>query len=1274
MRDSLAEQELLRPYLPRLLLQWLGESPAETHRIVDGSIAFVDISGFTKLSERLAKRGKVGAEELTDAIGTCFTRLLGVAYGNGGGLIKFGGDALLLLFTGRDHPSKAARAAFGMRRELREIGSLSTPGGRVALKMSVGVHSGPFHFFLVGDSHRELIITGPSASETVLMESTADAGEIVVSPATAAALADDVIGRPKGPGFLLRKEPMDITSERGGIEALPRTDAMLGCIPIATREHMLAGLHEPEHKPVTIAFIHFDETDRLIEAEGADACATVLDALTGDVQTAADRRGICFLGTDVDRDGGKIILTAGAPTVSGNDEERMLLALREIIDRERALPIRVGVNRGHVFAGDIGPFYRRTYTVMGDAVNLSARLMAKARPGEILATEGVLRQSRTRFDAEPLEPFHVKGKAQPVRAFALGSVARGEVSREETSAPLVGREREMKVLLSALASAREGRGHIVEIVGEPGIGKSRLVEELKDHARDLTVLAAACELYQASTPYAPLTGTLRRLLGIGDAEEHAVAAERLRAIVASQAPQLLAWVPLLGILLDVEIPPTPEVEQLDEEFRRQRLEEVATELLAALLTEPTLFVVEDAHWMDEASAQLLHRLTSDISALPWLICSARRDVDGGFVATGPDVEVLRPEPLDAAAASALVDAATEEMPFAPHEIAALADRSGGNPLFLKELLTAARAAGGIEGLPDSVEALITARIDRLPPRERTILKRLSVLGPTFHGELARAVVPAELASDEQAWERLEEFIATDREDSLSFRHALIRDAAYEGLPFKLRRDLHALVGSTIEREAGEEAEQHAEILSLHFFNAARYGPAWRYSRIAAERARSIFANIEAADFYERAIEAARREEAVAEAELAAVYESLGDVRKRIGEFPRASDSYSRARRILQQDTIAGARLMLKEARVRQASGRFADAIRWIRRVERSLVALEAAEAAAQRAQAAVAYAAVRKDQGRQSEVIRWSLRAIPEAEAAGDKDALAHAYMLLESAFVNLGMWEKAIYSGQALGLYEELGDLWGQGIIYNNLGIRAYFEGRWDEAVELYGKSREACEKIGDAVSAALGTVNAGEILSDQGHFDEAEALFRKVLRTWKAAGDPSSVAYALSNLGRLAYRRGNYEEALATLEEARSMFLATSAEADAIEAEARIAECHLLSGRTVEPLEMAERLLARTKAISGPSGPLAPMLHRLRGSALIPMCKLVEARESLEESLAIARNRNALYDISLTLGALASLAAASGEMARGYLEERKAIFDRLGVIKIAGEGLDRV
>jgi class 3 adenylate cyclase/tetratricopeptide (TPR) repeat protein len=1261
-------QESLRPYLPRLLIQWLCTNPSSLYQEVEGSIAFVDISGFTKLSERLAKKGKVGAEELTEAIGTCFTRLLSVAYANGGGLIKFGGDALLLLFTGADHPARAAAAAVGMRRELREMGSLASPGGRVRLRMSVGVHSGVFHFFLVGESHRELMITGPAASETVAMEGTAEAGEIVASPAAASALPAAWLGSAKGDGFLLRKEPPGIVPERAPVDATPSAEQMLACIPRATREHVIAGLHELEHKRVTVAFIHFDRTDHLIAFDGLEMFAKALNDLVAEVQDAADRHGVCFLGTDIDRDGGKIILTAGAPTSSGNDEERMLLTLRQIIEREHGLPIRIGVNRGHVFAGDIGPFYRRTYTVMGDAVNLAARLMAKAQPGEIVATEPVLQPSRTKFETVPMEPFMVKGKAQPITAFRVGPVDRAAAveseSRGDAGSPLIGREKEMEALLTALTSARGGSGRIMEIVGEPGIGKSRLIEELKKNASDMTILAAACELYHASTPYSPLAGPLRGLFGIGETDDAAAAAERIRGIVVSLVPHLAAWLPLLGILLDIPMPSTPAVDQLGDEFRRQRLEEVTVELLSEALTEPTLFVFEDTHWMDEASSDLIHRLSADLANKPWFLCLTRRDVSEGFSSRAPLVEVLHPQPLDVTAAAALVDAATEEMPLSPHEISALAERSGGNPLFLKELLAAARAAGGIEGLPDSVEAVITARIDRLPPRERTILRRLSVLGPAFRGELARAVVPPELLTDEAAWERVDEFIEDDGEDTLRFRHALIRDAAYEGLPYRLRQELHALVGETIEREAGSEAEEHAEILSLHFFNARRYEASWRYSRVAAERAGTIYANVDAADFLERAIESARREAKFDPVDVAGVYESLGEVRKRIGEYGPADAAYAKARRLVAGDPVAVSRLLQRQGTIRTLSARYPEALRWFHRARKWIEDVQGDAAAKQRAQIAVALAGARTQQGRAGEAVRWGSIAVTEAEKAEDKDALAHAYFVLDNAYVLLGDYDKATYSQRALELYNELGDLWGQGVVLNNLGVYAAWRGQWNEALDLYEQGRQAREKIGDAVNAAYGTVNIGEILSDQGRLDEAEPLIRKALRVWKAAGFRHAVVYATSALGRLTARRGDYDEAMRLLEEASAEAEDIGAQGDGIEADARIAECLALQARSQEALEVADRTLERAR--SSPRGQQAiPVLERVRAWAFIDLGRLEQAVTAFQESLRSARERNLEYEVALTQRGLAKL--TSGEESETLERESRLILERLGVVAVA-------
>ena len=191
MRDG----EILRPYVADLVIDWLRDSPDAVYREVDGTLAFVDISGFTALTERLARAGAVGAEEMSDILSAVFTDLLAVAFSYGAWLVKWGGDAVLLLFEGEEHPALASRAAFEMRRVLRRVGRVRATAGSASLRLSVGVHSGPVAFFLVGTQHRELVITGPAATEVALMDDAADAGDILLSPA-AAALVDPRVARP----------------------------------------------------------------------------------------------------------------------------------------------------------------------------------------------------------------------------------------------------------------------------------------------------------------------------------------------------------------------------------------------------------------------------------------------------------------------------------------------------------------------------------------------------------------------------------------------------------------------------------------------------------------------------------------------------------------------------------------------------------------------------------------------------------------------------------------------------------------------------------------------------------------------------------------------------------------------------------------------------------------------------------------------------------------------------------------------------------------------
>lgn len=1272
---------LLRPYLPRIQLEWLAAMPSTTHRVVDGSLLFADISGFTKLSERLARRhGKAGAEEIVDVIGACFGELLPLAYDEGGGLVKFGGDALLLLFVDDDHPLRAARAAAAMQAAMRRIGSVRAGADgdvRARLRMSAGVHSGPLHFFLVGDSHRELFVTGPGATAMATMEAIADAGEVVVSPDTATRLPSALVGPEKGPGRLLDlRAAVRSGPPSGPAPRPPRVgdDALLGCVPVAVRRHVLSGLHEPEHRLVTIGFVKFSGLDAVLASEGPGAIAGHLDALTARVQAAVERHGVSFLATDVDRDGGKFLLAAGAPEATGDDEARMLLAMRDIVALESPLGVRAGVNAGHVFTGDVGPAYRRTYTVMGDATNLAARVMAKAVPGQLLATEAVLTRTSMPFRLTPVEPFMVKGKSRPVVASLVGAPVVGHRSADGgEDVALVGRDAEVAVLAGALASASAGRGSYVEVVGDAGIGKSRLLAAVEARAADDGVrwLAAVCQAYESATPYFPFRSLLREALGVIDGAGATDVAARLRDVVADRAPELLPWLPLLAVPLDVAVGSTPESDQLEDRYRRERLELAVGDLLTRLLAEPTAIVVDDAHLIDEASADLLRHLADRAPARPWLVCTARRDVaDTSIGATGAHATSLRLRPLDTEAATALVEAATADAPLTPHAVSVVVRRASGNPLFLHEILTAIAGGGaGVDELPGTIEALVTARIDRVSPADRAMLRELSVLGTTFPTTLADAIVSDNLA-DGAAWPRLREFVERD-ERTVRFRNAVIRDVAYAGLSFRHRRELHAEAASRILDGAGDDTESVAELLSFHFHHAECHAESWHHSIVAAEQAQVAFANAEQAIFLERAIAAARRS-GVDVAALASAYELLALARTRLGSYAAADRAYRHARRLLDGDPVGDARVMLRIAWLQGYLERYANARRWVSRAVKALDGVEGSAAAAQRAQLMAGQARFSQEAGRPLAAMRWCRRAIDAMSGVASAPHLAMACEAGAEAEKILG-WGH-LYGGRldeatphlerSLALYESIDDLSGQASVLNMMGASAYWRGEWVEALALYERARDLVGRTGNAVMQAFCTNNIGEILCDQGRLDDAERLFRQAVRVWQAAGHRSRVAYAKTNLARVALRAGRYADALALYEEAKAESLDVGADGDVLESDSRIAECLLALGLWGQALALAETGLDRSRSL-GDAPPQNALLHRVRGAALMWLGELDAARASLEASLAAGRVRHADYEIALTLQVMADLAEREhGERDIDLDAESRSILDRLGVV----------
>jgi tetratricopeptide (TPR) repeat protein len=819
--------------------------------------------------------------------------------------------------------------------------------------------------------------------------------------------------------------------------------------------------------------------------------------------------------------------------------------------------------------------------------------------------------------------------------------------------------------------ARRRISHVVEIVGDPGIGKTRLVEELRTFSVGFTQLEARCGQYTISAPYFPWRMLLRPLAGLTPDDPAETAGEQLRIWVEAVMPDLAQWLPLLAIPFDVQVPTTKEVEELDPGFRRQRLHETVEQFLQRVLMMPTLLVFEDAHWMDDASRELLRHLTARPAPRPWLVAVTRRPSEHGFVTAGaPGASLLELVPLsDAATAQLLLAAAGQEVALSEAEVEGLSARSGGNPLFIRELVANARHEGAQGALPETVEMLITTRIDTLEPSDRLLLRYASVIGGVFELGLLDEVASAELGEVRslERWERLGEFVGWEGEDALRFRNDLFRSVAYESLSFRRRRQIHGIVGEALEVRVAGEADSISDLLSLHFLRAEQFDKAWQYSMLAGERAQTMYANVVSAELYDRALEAAEHLPTLAATEIGRAAENLGDVAQLAARYDTAGTAFERARDLLADDPMAQARLMLKEGLLREFEGKFTEAVQWFQRGLRALegVAERDAAYASARARLELAHAALLFRQGQLEDSIQSCERAIPFAEESGDRQALARAYWYMGSALADLGNPEGTAYYERALPVFVEVGDLAAQGEILNNLGVNAYLEGRWDEALAHYEESREAKERAGDVRGAALGPMNMAEILSDQGQLEQAEEMFNDCLRVWRAAGYALGTAVITGNLGRAAARAGRFDEARELLDEALRAFEGIGAASFVLETLGRRAEADVLAGAFKEARTLIETIRARAEdATAGAT--LNVMLDRLEGYATMQAREPRRARPPLERSLEEARRIRADYEVALTLEALSELEERVGSRSRAdeYRQESNEILDRLGVV----------
>jgi len=1277
-----------------------------------GTALFVDVSGFTALTERLAQRGKIGAEQMGDVVSSAFGALLADAGRYGADLLKWGGDAALLWLAGAGRELEACAAAHSMIETMKSAGRVRAPGGTAWLQVSLGIHSGEYDFFLVGTKHRELVVTGDAWNELAALEACATAGEIAVSAATASGLPAGWTGGARGGGFVLTEMTGALARDAAaavrvfgeapgdGLGRPPESAAVL--FPEPTRRRIVDGGEEAEHRQAAIAFVGVTGVGALRRAYGPEAVADALEAIVDRAEAAAERHGASFHGTDMSPDGTKLIILGGVPVAAGQDADRLVRCTHELIapgSGSRAgqgagvagvaggaggagvavLSIRAGCHIGRVFVFDnhVGPGDRRIFSFTGDSANLAARVMGLAAPGEIRVTADLLDRARHGPAAEPLPPVMVKGKAEPVVTWRLGTVHDGGAQRFET--PLMGRDLELAELLDVANRAAGGHGGMVHVTGVSGSGKTRLVAEAS--ARwTLATWNVRCETYDLNAPYAVLGRLLRAVLGVAPGSDRLLAGAQLESVVSDRAPALRAWLPLLGEVIDAEVAPTPETDALAPRFRGARRSASVVTLLDSLLESPTALIVDDIASADAASLAIFESVAEQARRRSWLVAllgeleASSREVD-----VSSDITHIELASIDPATARRLVaEALRSSLAVAPDQLDAIVKRGAGNPLFLIELARAARSRTSFEALPDSLEALLATQVDELSASDRRVLRAAAVLGSRIDDELLSAMVGPETPVDDDLFRRLGDFVTSDG-GTRHFPHELVRVAAYEGLSYRRRRELHERAATAIEStRPGDEA---AELLSLHWLEAERYAPAWRYARIAAERAQQLYANEEAGRCYRRALRAGRHLRPRPHLDLAQVAEALGDVSELVANFEQARIAYRSARRTF-VDGVDRARLLRKNGVLHERAGRYSAALRsysiGLRLVadarnsatgsgsgntSDSANVHDRGSGTRERCELELAAAGVLLRQGRPARCASLAAKVVGDAERISERRCLAHACYLQHISTVYLHSPDDAL-GRRALTIFEELGDLIGQGNALNNLGISAYFRGDWKGSLENYRASRAARDRCGDIIGAATEDNNVAEILSDQGHLDEARLLFETVRDTFAFARYRIGVALVTSNLGRVAVRAGRLDEARALLDEALATFCDIGATAYISETEVRILELGVAAGATWAE-EKGRELLLRLE-VRPDAELLRSSVHRLLGSHLIVLDRREEARRELDAAVALAEHVGARYELGLALARRAQLSGGE-DMADGDVsldaERATSLLASLGV-----------
>lgn len=1092
---------------------------------VIGASLFVDISGFTPLTESLAlELGPTrGAEELTRILNRIFDAIITDLHRFGGSVLTFSGDAITCWLNG-DDGSKAIACALAMQQTMQQFSKMHTPAGKpFTMAMKTAVSTGPARRFVIGSKEHLFmdVLTGATIVTLSEGESLANQGELLVDEATAkrlsidltitewrhsektnerfavvAALAADVTPQP-----WQRVQQRKVSQEMQQSWMLP---SIYGRVQSGSDEFLA------ELRPITALFLRFGD----IEFDDDPQAGEKLDEFIKDVQAILARYESNVLQLTIGDKGSYLYAVFGAPVTHEDDSSRAAAAALELKTAatriHRLEHIQIGLTSGRAWSGAYGGENRRTYGVLGDVVNLSARLMMAAEPGQILGNQAMYQATQHFAEWEPLPAMKVKGKIEKVNVYALKQLKKRQsvgLQAPKYAFPMVGRKEEMAFINDALEQALSGQGQVLGISGEAGIGKSRLVADVIEMVNERGILGVGgeCQSYGTNSSYLVWQSIWRAFFNIDNSLPQSTQIDMLEQQLTLIDPDLVPRLPLLGAVLGLTIPDNDLTRTFDAKLRKDSLQS----LLVACLREmsgqrPYLFVLEDCHWIDPLSLELLDVIARAIASLPVMIIVAYRPVEWLLkeletVRERDHFSEVRLEEFSGGETNELVKLKLSQLGSTLKEppqslVEQVSQRTQGNPFYIEELLNylhdrnidpADVTSLATVDLPTSLHSLVLSRIDQLNESERITIKVASVIGRLFKAAMLFGVYPQRenVNAIEGDLERLTQLDMTiqdidNPELTYLFKNVVTREVTYENLPYETRATLHNQVGQYIEETYGDELSQYVDLLAHHYGLSGNRAKQKEYLRKAGVAARARFANETAVGYFQKLLPILKEQNALE------ILLELGQVYELTGQWQDAMDQYRRLLRLAQkhQNQLAVARARTLMADLLRKQGEYQEASDLL-------------------------------------QIARDDFEMLDNKEGVGETLRIGGTLAAQQGDFEAA----KSRYE-QSLTIQRELE---AKGIIaalLSNLGIVARYEGRYDDARQLNEEALELRRQLGDQRAISISLNNLGNVALDQGDLAAAQRHMEEGLETMRKIGDTSSIAITLNNLGNVQRDLGEY------------------------------------------------------------------------------------------------------------------------------------------------------